>query len=161
LRQTPVLLYDAGCRLCRFAARMVVRLDRGRELAVLPLRHPAAAPLLEPLRPEERFSSWRLARPDGSLAGHGAGVVPLFETMRVTRPLARLASLLPAGILDRLYGLVARHRRALGRFVPDGPAVVVATDQMTATSRASDSTESGEPDACTTRRSQRTEAPGA
>jgi len=33
----PVLLYDGGWRLCRFAARAVVALDRNRRLALLPL----------------------------------------------------------------------------------------------------------------------------
>ena len=33
----PVLLYDTGCRLCRFAARIVARLDRCGDLALLGL----------------------------------------------------------------------------------------------------------------------------
>ena len=44
-RERPVLLYDGGCRFCRFAARVVARLDFGR-LAFLPFDDPAAEPLL-------------------------------------------------------------------------------------------------------------------
>jgi hypothetical protein len=99
--ERPVLLYDAGCRFCRWAARLVVRADRRERLAVLPLDDPAAASLLAPVPEAERFASWRLVRRDGSLVGHGwiRGRLP-----------------------DAAYGLVARHRGRLGRLVPDGPA---------------------------------------
>lgn len=118
----PVLLYDAECRLCRFAARAVLRLDRERELGVLPLQDPEAASFLEPLPKEERLTSWRVEQPDGSLTGLGAGVVPLLRAMRLTRPAARLVALIPDRALDAAYGAVARHRSMLGRAVPDGPA---------------------------------------
>ena len=153
------LLYDAGCRLCRFAARVVQQIDRDGELAILPLEHPDAAPLLEQLPEDERLSSWRVARPDGTLAGYGAGVVQLLASMRATRPLARVGSHVPAGLLDAAYAVVARNRGRLGRLVPDVGAAS-SRSQIAATSRASDSTESGEPDACSTSRSQRTDSPG-
>jgi predicted DCC family thiol-disulfide oxidoreductase YuxK len=117
----PVLLYDADCRLCRFAARLVARLDRRRELGFLPLGDPAAAPLLERLPETERFSSWRLAQPDGSLPGFGAGVADLLRAMRYTRPLGLLLAVIPDRALDSVYDVVARHRGRIGRVVPDGP----------------------------------------
>lgn len=117
-----VLLYDAGCRLCRFAARAVVALDRRRELAFLPLRDPDAAPLLAPLPEDERYASWYLALPDGSLAGRGAGAVELLRSLHVTRALARPLALVPERVLDSLYRAVAGRRRLLGRLVPDVPA---------------------------------------
>jgi predicted DCC family thiol-disulfide oxidoreductase YuxK len=157
-----VLLYDAECRFCRFAARVVDRVDRDEELAIMPLQDPRAAPLLDCLPEDERLSSWRIARNDGRLAGFGAGVVPLLAAMRRTRPLARVASHLPAHLLDAAYALVARNRRTLGKLVPDVPPVVARRDdQIAATSRASDSTDSGRPDARATSRSQRTDSPGA
>lgn len=116
------LLYDAECRLCRFAARGVLRLDRDSELTVLPLQDPEAAPFLEPLAEKERLASWRIVQPDGSLAGLGVGVVPLLRAMRLTRPAARLVALVPDRALDTVYGVVARHRGQLGRVLPDGPA---------------------------------------
>jgi predicted DCC family thiol-disulfide oxidoreductase YuxK len=158
-----VLLYDAGCRLCRFAAHLVARVDGDEELAILPLQDPRAAPLVGGLPEPERLASWRIARLDGTLAGFGAGLVPLLAAMRRTRPLARLASRAPVWVLDAAYNLVARNRRLLGRLVPDVPPVVAPREgaQIAATSRASDSTESGLPDARATSRSQRTDSPGA
>jgi predicted DCC family thiol-disulfide oxidoreductase YuxK len=118
----PVLLYDAECRVCRFVARTVERLDRSRELALLPLQDEAAAPLLAPLGEDERLASWRLALPDGSLAGRGAGAPELLRAMRLTRPAGRLLALVPPGLLDAAYDVVTRNRRHLGLLVPDGHA---------------------------------------
>lgn len=97
----PVLLYDAGCRFCRFAARCVARLDVRRRLALLPLADAEAARFLDPLPEDERSASWRLVRRDGSLLGYGGvrGRIP-----------------------DAVYAFVARHRGLLGRLVPDGCA---------------------------------------
>jgi predicted DCC family thiol-disulfide oxidoreductase YuxK len=118
----PVLLYDADCRLCRFAARAVARLDRERALAIVPLQDPAADSLLASLPEDERRATWRLVRPDGSLAGYGAGVPELLSATRLGRPVGHLLGMLPPEALDAGYGLVARHRGRLGRLVPDGPA---------------------------------------
>ena len=97
----PVLLYDRGCRFCRWSARVAVRLDFRQQLAILPLDDAAAAALLASLPEDERLASWRLARRDGSLVGYGVvrGRVP-----------------------DALYRLAADRRGVLGRIVPDGPA---------------------------------------
>jgi predicted DCC family thiol-disulfide oxidoreductase YuxK len=121
-RIRPVLLYDAGCRLCRFAARSIARLDRGHELALLPLSDPEAATFLARLPEEERLSSWRLALPDGTLAGEGVGFPDLLRVVRLTRPIGVLLEVIPARALNGLYGLVARNRSLLGPIVPDGPA---------------------------------------
>lgn len=118
----PVLLYDVGCRVCRFVARTIVRLDRDGELAVLPLQDPDAEPLLARLPEGERLASWRLVRPDGSLVGYGAGLPELLLALRRTRTLGRLLAVVPVRLLDAAYRLVARNRRSIGRLVPDGPA---------------------------------------
>jgi predicted DCC family thiol-disulfide oxidoreductase YuxK len=117
-----VLLYDADCRLCRFAVRTIARLDRDERLALLPLQDPESEPLLASLDAGRRLETWRLARPDGSLTGYGAGVPELLAATRRGRLLGRLLRLLPSGVLDAGYRLVARNRRRLGRLVPDGPA---------------------------------------
>jgi hypothetical protein len=97
----PVLLFDAGCRFCRFAARCVARLDARGRLALLPLDDPEATRYLERLPEEERLASWRLVRRDGSIVGYGG--------IRGRAP-------------DALYHALARNRAFLGRLVPDGTA---------------------------------------
>jgi predicted DCC family thiol-disulfide oxidoreductase YuxK len=114
----PVLLYDGACRLCRFAARTVVRLDRDGLVGVLPFADPAAAGLLASIDPAARLTSWHLVLPDGRHASRGE-VAPLLELLPATRRLAPVARRLP---LERLYALVSSRRGVLGRLVPDGPA---------------------------------------
>ena len=75
--------------------------------------------------PEEaRGECWWLVLRDGTpVAGdNGAGVLILSE-LRATRPLGRaLARVGASPLVDALDKTVARHRSALGRIVPDGPA---------------------------------------
>jgi predicted DCC family thiol-disulfide oxidoreductase YuxK len=82
----------------------------------------AAAPLLAPLPPEQRFASWHLVLSDGSLIGYGAGFAELLKSMQITRVVGGVLAAVPDGVLDTLYTILARHRSALGRLVPGGPA---------------------------------------
>jgi predicted DCC family thiol-disulfide oxidoreductase YuxK len=107
----PVVLYDADCRFCRFAARTIGRLDRGERLALLPLGDAEAAPLLAGVPARERFSSLRLAEPDGRLLSRGAAVRAVLAHLGVR-----------SGGLERAYDFVAGRRGRLGRLVPDGKA---------------------------------------
>jgi predicted DCC family thiol-disulfide oxidoreductase YuxK len=114
----PVLLYDGDCRLCRFVARGIVRLDRPETLAVLPFDDPAAQRLLATVPEADRETTWHLVQ-DGGRASGGAGVAELLGLLPATRPLAPLLRRLP---LASIYGFVSSRRGRLGRFVPDGPA---------------------------------------
>lgn len=99
-----------------------MRVDRRRELAVLPLQSAEAGPLLASVPQDERLATWRIALPDGTLVGRGAGLPALLAAMRATRPAGRVLAHLPTGALDAFYELVARNRGRLGPLVPDGPA---------------------------------------
>lgn len=116
-----MLLYDGECRLCRFAARCVVRLDRRHDVAFLPLQDDAATALLGALAKHELRTTWRLVERDGSLSEYGTGIPVLLGAIRLTSA-GRLLGLVPDGTLDALYRLIARNRGTLGRFVPNGPA---------------------------------------
>ena len=117
-----MLLYDGECRLCRFAARCVVRLDRRQEVALLPLQDDAASGLLAALAKNERLDTWRIAKPDGSLTGYGVGIPDLLQAIRLTRWAGRLLKLVPDPALEALYRVIAGNRGILGRFVPNGAA---------------------------------------
>jgi predicted DCC family thiol-disulfide oxidoreductase YuxK len=82
----------------------------------------AATPLLASLPQEERFATWHLVLADGSLAGHGTGVVELLRSMHLTHAAGGLLDAVPDRVLDMLYNVVARHRGSLGRLVPRGAA---------------------------------------
>jgi predicted DCC family thiol-disulfide oxidoreductase YuxK len=85
------------------------------------LDDPGARQLLHAVRPEEREASWWLVLADRTVVGRGTGGRELLRSLRLTRPFAALLRLVPDAVLDRAYGFVARHRRGLGRLVPDQP----------------------------------------
>ncbi len=119
----PVLLYDTGCRLCRFAARIVARLDRCGDLALLGLDDASADPLLEDVSEEERGRSIRLVLPDGRMISAGAAALGVLERLPATRMLARsFARLRALPAAEATYAFVARHRAHIGLLVPDGSA---------------------------------------
>lgn len=113
------LLYDGHCRFCRFAARVVARLDEDGRVAVLPFHDPEASDLVEEIPNDELLASWQLVLPDGRRSSRGSGIVDLLGELRLTRRIAPALRILP---LDSLYDVVARNRRYLGRLVPNGPA---------------------------------------
>jgi predicted DCC family thiol-disulfide oxidoreductase YuxK len=83
------------------------------------MRDSEAARLLEALPGHERFATWHLVSPAGTLVGYGVGAIELLRAMRSTRRAARFLDALPDALLERAYSLVARHRSKLGRLVPD------------------------------------------
>ena len=120
----PVLLYAGNCRFCRWAARTIAALDRGQQLAVLPLADEETGRLLDAVPENRRTESWWVVCRDGvPVAGKsGAGIVLLTE-IRSTRLLGRvLGAIGLSPLIDALDAFVARHRGRLSRFVPDGPA---------------------------------------
>ena len=88
----------------------------------LPMRDDEATALLAGLPESERYATWHLVPPGRPPVGYGAGARELALALRLTRPFGRLLRIVPDGVLDAAYGVVARHRTRLGRLVPDGPA---------------------------------------
>jgi predicted DCC family thiol-disulfide oxidoreductase YuxK len=121
----PVLLYSATCRFCRWAARVVATLDRREQLALLPVATEEASRLLAAVSEDKRTATWWFVRRDGTaVAGHNGGAVVLLREIQLTEWIARvivLAGMSP--LVNCLEALVARHRRTLSRFVPEGPAL--------------------------------------
>lgn len=124
-RPMPVLLYDGRCGLCNRIVRLLLRTDRRGRLRFAPLQGaPAQAYLRARGLPTEDFDSlvfvpdWNapdqarpLLRTDGMLAAAAevGGGWRLVTWLRV----------LPAGLRDPFYRLVARTRYALfGEYRP-------------------------------------------
>ena len=78
------------------------------------LQSPLAATLLEGLTEDERMASWHLVSPGGERWSGGAAAPPMLRLLPGGRLPARALAAFP-GLTDRAYGLVARHRGALGR----------------------------------------------
>lgn len=121
----PVLLFDGRCGLCHRIVRLLLRTDRAGRLRYAPLQGaPAQAYLRSQGLPTDDFDSlvfvadWNyplvyppLFRTDGVLAAAAevGGVWRLVTWLRVV----------PAGLRDPFYKLVARSRYALfGEYRP-------------------------------------------
>jgi predicted DCC family thiol-disulfide oxidoreductase YuxK len=118
------MLYDGDCRLCRWAARVVDRLDRHGELALLSLGDEEAPRLLKAVPEQARDERWWLVRRDGTVVpGDAGGGIELLTGLRLTRRIGHVLETLGASpLVDALDRLVSRRRGRLGRLVRDGPA---------------------------------------
>ncbi len=91
-------------------------------MALLPLEDEQAGRLLASVPEELRTDSWWLILRDGTpVAGNNGGGIAVLTEVERTRPLASvLRRMRLSPLLDALDKLVARYRKYLSRFVPDG-----------------------------------------
>lgn len=80
--------------------------------------------MLAAIPEEKRGKCWWLVIRDGTpVKGDGGGGVALFTRIQLTRPLGLvLGALGLSPLVDALDKLLAKSRKHLGRFVPEGPA---------------------------------------
>jgi predicted DCC family thiol-disulfide oxidoreductase YuxK len=115
-RDRAVLLYDGDCRFCRYSLERVLAWDRYSRLRPLALQDPEAERLLAQLDAQARMDSWHLVERDGKVSSAGRAAAPLLRLLPGGRPLASVVELSPR-LTEAAYGLVARNRPALSRFV--------------------------------------------
>jgi predicted DCC family thiol-disulfide oxidoreductase YuxK len=126
----PLLLYDGSCGFCADTVQFVLRHDvRSRTLRFASLQGPTGAAIRDrhPALASADSVVW-LSSIDDS-----APLVRSDAALRVLRylggawsALETLARIVPRGIRDRVYDLVARHRHRLSA---DGAACVVPTPE--------------------------------
>ncbi len=119
--ERPVLLYDGDCRFCRFMARGIEALDRGRRFGYLPFADELALELLAPVPPDEREHSVHLVFPDGAIASAGDALAELARVLPMGGVLTAAAHdhRHVRGAFQWGYGLVADRRGQLSSLVPD------------------------------------------
>lgn len=118
----PLLLYDGGCRFCRGAARFVAFVDRDQNLAILPFDDPLSAPYMRRIPDRQIEESWQLIEPDGTRLMRGEGGVALLDHVRLTRPIARLVTVLRlTWAIDLIDRVIYKLKPRLARVVPDAP----------------------------------------
>lgn len=119
----PVLLYSGGCRVCRFIARVLMRLDFRRELLFIPFRDPDAVPLLRDVPEGERTKTWWIFKDCKLTPGSHGGLIVLLKTLTFTRPVGKLLDVCRcSSLLDCLDCWIKGHRPQIAPWVPDGPA---------------------------------------
>jgi predicted DCC family thiol-disulfide oxidoreductase YuxK len=119
----PLLLYNGGCRFCRWLARVVVRLDGAGALAYLSIWDDEAKPIVDAIAEDDRLAGWHLVLTDGTRLSGGPGAVRLLEELRWTRWLGTSCRVLGlTGSLGSVDAFIAERKGRLGRGVPDGEA---------------------------------------
>ena len=126
---THTLVYDGGCRFCRWSLGWLLRWDSRRRLRPLALDTDEANRLLAALAPDLRAASWHLVDPGGRVLSAGVAAPELLRLLPAGAPAAALLVRLPR-LTDRTYRWLADHRGALGK--PLGDGAVARADSLIA-----------------------------
>ncbi len=111
------VLFDADCGFCVWSSELVARLDRAHAIRFLPLTKAAVevpgAPPVEVLR-----RSMHAVTPAGRWLQGGEAWLRVMGLVPVLRPFAAIGRLpLLHGLVEPVYGMIARNRHRLGRLV--------------------------------------------
>ena len=130
----PVLLYDGTCGFCASSVQWVLQRDRRGTLRFAALQGETARPILERHPEVAEVDSVIWVEAHGAHETDEAHVLVRSEAaLAVARYLgggwsvaARLAALIPHGLRDWGYDLIARHRHKLTR---NGPECLLPTGE--------------------------------
>lgn len=113
----PVVLYDADCGFCTWVVdRIAARVERGA-IEIVPLQGPRADELLAGRVGErEKWESWHLVEPDGTLYSGGDAVPRVLRYVKGGRAIGRAAARFPRATAGA-YRFTARNRDRFGRLV--------------------------------------------
>lgn len=118
----PILFFDGTCALCHRTVMWSLRYERRRETRFAPLQGETFARLRHPDKPEQPDSVVMLD--EGRIYTQSRASARLMIRMGgVWAVMGRVLLMLPEGVRDRAYQLIARKRfdwfgRAEGAFVP-------------------------------------------
>lgn len=113
------VLYDADCGFCRWSVVQLLRWDdRGRRgLEPVAIQSARGQELLVGLPEADRLRTAHVVRPDGSVRSGGDAVAVVAAILPRAAPIGLIARLVP-WLVRGGYGVVARHRITVSRFVP-------------------------------------------
>jgi predicted DCC family thiol-disulfide oxidoreductase YuxK len=116
-----VVIYDGGCRACRWGIDRVARIDKAGALGFCPFGHPFAESNLRRLPPDDRHRSMH--------AVVGKRLYSGTDAARVILRALPFGNVTTAIGLHYGYPLLAKLRGLVGRFAPDVPAVLNCGEQ--------------------------------
>lgn len=105
-----VLVMDGDCALCSGAARRIARWDSAERVKIATAQSELGASLLEHYGFSPRDPSSWLMLEQGRARGSLDAIVAFFPRLRWWLWPMRVLRLLPRGLQDALYGLLARNR---------------------------------------------------
>jgi predicted DCC family thiol-disulfide oxidoreductase YuxK len=120
---TVTVCYDGACSLCQESVSRLQSLDRGRRIRWVAYQDLAETDpaLARHLSTRDLGSALHVVETDGSIRSGAAGVLRIAEIVPRLRPFARLGRLpIVNRLVEPMYGLVARHRHRLSRWLGSG-----------------------------------------
>jgi predicted DCC family thiol-disulfide oxidoreductase YuxK len=112
----PVMVYDGACNLCHGWVRFALERDHEERLKFLAAQSPLGQEFLKRNHlPAENFDSFYLVE-NAVILHKSLGFLAMVQYLRWPWPWLAVLSVLPTGLLDRLYDLIAQNRyRWFGR----------------------------------------------
>ncbi|MDE1149046.1 MAG: DCC1-like thiol-disulfide oxidoreductase family protein [Azospirillaceae bacterium] len=106
----PVLVFDGHCVMCSGFARFVLRHDRRRRFRLLAAQTPLGTALYRHYGLDPVDYQSNLVLEDGVLRLKSDGSMAVFEALGLPWSLMAVGRVLPVGVRDALYSIVARNR---------------------------------------------------
>ena len=109
----PVILYDGVCNFCNAVVNFIVKRDRNKMFRCAPLQSKDARALLREHR--EAFVSLKTVYlvENGEVYKRSAAVFRMFRQLPYPWKMLSWLRILPVGLTDFFYKLIAKHRYAL------------------------------------------------
>lgn len=109
----PLIVFDGDCVFCSRSMRIVSWMDRRRRIRLTPAQGAFGQALYRHAGlPTDRFETF-VVLADGRIFQRSDAVVALARQLPHPWRLLRLLSIVPRGLRDWAYGLLARHRYQL------------------------------------------------
>ena len=106
----PIVVFDGNCVLCSAFARFILRHDRRRLFRLTVAQSPLGAALYRHYGLDTVDYETNLLIDEGRLWQKSESSIRIFERLGLPWSLAGLIRVLPLGLRDRLYEIVARNR---------------------------------------------------
>jgi len=106
----PIFVFDGKCVLCSGAAQFVLRHDRRRRFRVLAAQTPLGTAIYTHYGLDSTNYQTNIVLEDGRALLKSESSIRIFEGLGFPWSLAAVARVLPRGLRDRLYDIIARNR---------------------------------------------------
>jgi predicted DCC family thiol-disulfide oxidoreductase YuxK len=120
----PIVIFDGNCVLCSTFAQFILRVDRRRRFRLMAAQTPLGAALYKHYGLFAGDYPTNILLEDGRVWLKSEGSIRIFAELGFPWSMAIVGRILPRGVRDRLYDVIARNRlRWFGRratcFLPD------------------------------------------
>ena len=108
-------MFDGDCAMCSGSVQLLLKLDRSRRLHFLPIESERGSAIYRELGLDPTDASTMVLLADERAFTKSDAVLHVARSLGLPWSLAALFLLVPVGIRDRIYDLIARNRHRFSR----------------------------------------------